>query len=98
MWHCSGGTAQYNDLLAASSCPYTSPNTGRMMEMFAAPHGDGTPAQSRCRPSRKKSGTEPTLDEMLREPAIHLIMRRDNVPEDQLLHFIKLACRHIKGE
>jgi hypothetical protein len=56
------------------------------------------PAQSRCRPSRKKSGTEPTLDEMLREPAIHLIMRRDNVPEDQLLHFIKLACRHIKGE
>ena len=44
-----------------------------------------------------KSGTEPTLDEMLREPAIRLIMRRDNVTEDQLLHLIKLACRHING-
>jgi hypothetical protein len=33
----------------------------------------------------RKSGTEPTLDEMLREPAIRLIMRRDNVTEDQLL-------------
>jgi hypothetical protein len=28
-----------------------------------------------------KSGTEPTLDEMLREPAIRLIMRWDNVTE-----------------
>ena len=45
-----------------------------------------------------KSGTEPTLDEMLREPAIRLIIKWDDVPEDQLLHFIKLACRHIKGE
>ena len=42
-------------------------------------------------------GTEPTLDEMLREPAIRLMMTRDNVTEDQLLHLIKLACRHIKG-
>jgi hypothetical protein len=38
-----------------------------------------------------KSGTEPTLDEMLREPAIRLIMRRDNVTEDQLLRLIKLV-------
>jgi hypothetical protein len=44
-----------------------------------------------------KGGTEPTLDEVLGEPAIRLIMRRDNVTEDQLLHLIKLACRHIKG-
>jgi hypothetical protein len=42
-----------------------------------------------------KSGTEPTLDEMLREPAIRLIMRRDNVTEDQLLYLINMACRHI---
>jgi hypothetical protein len=34
---------------------------------------------------------------MLREPAIRLMMTRDNVTEDQLLHLIKLACRHIKG-
>ena len=44
-----------------------------------------------------KSGTEPTLDEMLREPAIRLIMRRDNVTEDQLLYLINMACRHING-
>ena len=44
-----------------------------------------------------KSGTEPTLDEMLRAPAIRLIMGRDNVTEDQLFHLIKLACRHING-
>jgi hypothetical protein len=42
-----------------------------------------------------QSGTEPTLDEVLREPAIRLIMRRDNVTEDQLLHLNKLACRYI---
>ena len=42
-----------------------------------------------------QSGTEPTLGEVLREPAIRLIMKRDNVTEDQLLHLIKLACRHI---
>jgi hypothetical protein len=44
-----------------------------------------------------QSGTEPTLDEVLREPAIRLIMKRDNVTEDQLLHLIKRACRHING-
>jgi Domain of unknown function (DUF5753) len=52
------------------------------------------------RPRSKRSGqsdNEPTLDEVLREPAIRLIMRRDNVTEDQLLHLIKRACRHING-
>ena len=44
-----------------------------------------------------QSSTEPTLDEMLREPAIRLIMRRDKVTEDQLVHLIKLASRHING-
>ena len=41
------------------------------------------------------SCTEPTLDEMLREPAIRLMMRRDNVTVDQLLHLINTACRHV---
>jgi len=50
------------------------------------------------RPRSKRSAqSEPTLDEVLREPAIRLIMRRDNVNEDQLLHLIKLVRRHIKG-
>jgi hypothetical protein len=53
-------------------------------------------AQSRCR-RYGKSGTEPTLDEMLREPTIRLIMRWDNVTEDQLLYLINMACRHING-
>ena len=44
-----------------------------------------------------RSDTEPTLDEVLRKPAIRLIMRRDNVNEDQLLHLIKLVRRHING-
>jgi hypothetical protein len=42
-------------------------------------------------------GTEPTLDEVLREPAIRQMMRRDNVTEDQLLDLIGIACGHIKG-
>ena len=44
-----------------------------------------------------QGGIEPTLDEVLREPAIRLIMRHDNVTEGQLLHLIKRACRHING-
>ena len=44
-----------------------------------------------------QSSTEPTLDEMLREPAIRLIMRRDKVTEDQLVHLIKRARRHTNG-
>jgi hypothetical protein len=42
-----------------------------------------------------QSGTEPTLDEMLREPAVRLMMRRDNVTEDQLLYLINIAGRYI---
>jgi hypothetical protein len=60
---------------------------------FRAPFTTRT-AQSRCR-RYGKSGTEPTLDEMLREPTIRLIMRWDNVTEDQLLYLINMACRHI---
>jgi len=50
------------------------------------------------RPRSKRSAqSEPTLDEVLREPAIRLIMRRDNVNEDPLLHLIKVVRRHING-
>ena len=45
-----------------------------------------------------QSGSEPTLDEVLGEPAIRLIMKRDNVTEDQLLHLINTACRHTQIE
>jgi hypothetical protein len=44
-----------------------------------------------------QSGTEPGLDEVLREPAIRLMMRRDNVTADQLLNLIGIARRHING-
>jgi hypothetical protein len=43
----------------------------------------------------RHSGTEPPLDEVLLEPVIRLMMKRDNVTEDQLLHFIRIASRHI---
>ena len=46
----------------------------------------------------RQTGTEPTLDEMLREPAIRLMMRRDNVAVDQLLHLINTVCRHTQIE
>jgi hypothetical protein len=42
-----------------------------------------------------QGGTEPTIDEVLREPIIRLMMKRDNVTEDQLLHFLRIATRHI---
>ena len=64
---------------------------------------DVSDAKSRLPPdlrrprSKRSAQSEPTLDEVLREPAIRLIMRRDNVNEDQLLHLIKLVRRHING-
>jgi hypothetical protein len=36
---------------------------------------------------------EPMLDEVLRDPVIRLMMKCDNVNEDQLLHFIGIARR-----
>jgi hypothetical protein len=41
--------------------------------------------------------TEPTLHEVFREPAIRLMMKCDNVTEDQLLHLIKIARWHMNG-
>jgi hypothetical protein len=42
-------------------------------------------------------GTEPTLYEVFREPVIRLVMKSDNVSEDQLLHLIMMARRHMNG-
>jgi hypothetical protein len=44
--------------------------------------------------SDEQSGTEPALDEVLLEPTIRMIMKRDNVTGDQLVHLIKIASRH----
>jgi hypothetical protein len=40
-----------------------------------------------------QTAAEPTLDEVLHDPVIRLMMKCDNVTEDQLLHFIAIA-RH----
>jgi hypothetical protein len=41
----------------------------------------------------RQAAAEPRLDEVLRDPVIHLMMKCDNVTEDQLLHFIGIARR-----
>jgi hypothetical protein len=41
--------------------------------------------------------TEPTLHEVFREPVIRLMMKCDNITEDQLLHLITMARRHMHG-
>jgi hypothetical protein len=46
----------------------------------------------RCR----QIAAEPMLDEVLREPVVRLLMKCDNVTEDQLLHFIRIARQHMK--
>ena len=42
-----------------------------------------------------QSGTEPTLDEMIREPVIRLMMERDHVTEEMLLRIINIARQHL---
>jgi hypothetical protein len=42
-----------------------------------------------------RTATEPTLDEVLREPVIRLMMKCDNVTDDQLLDFIRMARQHM---
>jgi len=44
-----------------------------------------------------RGGTEPALDEVLREPIVCLMMKRDNVIEDELLRCITIARRHLNG-
>ncbi len=45
----------------------------------------------------RQTDTEPMFDEVLREPVIRLMMKCDNVTEDQLLHFIRIARQHVNG-
>jgi hypothetical protein len=42
-----------------------------------------------------RTGTEPTLDEVLSEPVIRLVMKSDNVTEDQLLRLIGIARQQM---
>ncbi len=42
-----------------------------------------------------QSGTEPTLDEVIHEPVIRLMMARDHVTEEALLRIINIARQHL---
>ena len=44
-----------------------------------------------------RGGTEPALDEVFREPIVRLMMKCDNVIEDELLRCIAIARRHLNG-
>ena len=44
-----------------------------------------------------QGGIEPTLDELIHEPVIRLLMERDNVTEEALLRIITVARRHLDG-
>ena len=44
-----------------------------------------------------QDGTEPTLDEVIHEPAIRLMMERDHVAEEALLRIINIARQHLGG-
>jgi hypothetical protein len=44
-----------------------------------------------------QSGTEPTLDEVIRETVIRLMMERDHVTEEALLRIINIARQHLGG-
>ena len=39
----------------------------------------------------RQSGTEPTLDEVIHEPVIRLMMERDHVTEEALVRIISIA-------
>ena len=43
----------------------------------------------------RQGGTEPTLDEVIHEPVIRLMMKRDNVTEEALLRIIMIARQHL---
>ena len=45
----------------------------------------------------QRTATEPTIDEVLREPVIRLMMKCDNVTEEELLHFIRTARQRMNG-
>jgi hypothetical protein len=43
----------------------------------------------------RQSGTEPTLDEVMHEPVIRLMMERDHVTEEALVRIINIARLHL---
>jgi hypothetical protein len=43
----------------------------------------------------RQSGTEPTLDEVMHEPVIRLMMERDHVTEEALVRIIDIARQHL---
>jgi hypothetical protein len=43
----------------------------------------------------QRGGTEPSLDEVLCDPMVHLLMKRDRVDEDDLLHLIAVVRRGL---
>ena len=44
-----------------------------------------------------QGSTEPTLDEVIHEPVIRLMMERDHVAEEALLRIINIARQHLGG-
>jgi hypothetical protein len=50
-------------------------------------------APDRFRPERRwsRGGTEPALAEIMADPIVHLVMRRDGVTESQLLRVVAVA-------
>jgi len=73
-----------------SRVPANLHRSGTNRSLYASSRSHLEPCGARYR----HSGTEPPLDEVLLEPVIRLMMKRDNVTEDQLLHFIRIASRH----
>ena len=45
----------------------------------------------------EQSGAAPTLDEVIHEPVIRLMMERDHVTEEALLRIINIARQHLGG-
>jgi hypothetical protein len=43
----------------------------------------------------QRGGTEPSLEEVLCDPMVHLLMKRDRVDEDDLLHLIAVVRRGL---
>lgn len=40
---------------------------------------------------------EPTLDELLRDPIVHLVMRRDGINEDTVRRFVREAALNLRS-
>ena len=40
---------------------------------------------------------EPTLDELLRDPIVHLVMRRDGINEETVRRFVREAALNLQS-